>query len=75
MYVRVSGRDPKTRESLNSERHFRVVPNTVVSKMITDRDFIWAELISNYRYRIELPEELMRRTEETRQKKRPGISA
>ena len=32
---------------------------TVVSKLITDRDFSWEELISNYRYRIALPEELI----------------
>ena len=37
--------------------------HTVVSKLITDRDFFWGELISNYRYRIELPEELIAITE------------
>ena len=36
---------------------------TVVSKLITDRHFFWEELISNYRYRIELPEELISITE------------
>ena len=37
--------------------------NTVVSKLITDRDFFWEELISDYRYRIALPEELISITE------------
>ena len=37
--------------------------NTVVSKLITDRDFFWGELISNYKYRIALPEELIAITE------------
>ena len=36
---------------------------TVVSKLITDRHFFWEELISNYRYRIVLPEELISVTE------------
>ena len=39
------------------------VANTVVSKLITDRDFFWEELISDYRYRIALPEELISITE------------
>ena len=30
---------------------------TVVSKLITDRNSFWGEFISNYRYRIGLPEE------------------
>ena len=37
--------------------------NTVVSQLITDRHFFWGELISNYRYRIELPEEVITITE------------
>ena len=36
---------------------------TVVSNLITDRDFLWGELISHCRYRIELPEELISITE------------
>ena len=44
----------------SGERVFRV---TVVSKLITDRDFFWEELISDYRYRIALPEELISITE------------
>ena len=36
---------------------------TVVSKLITDRNFFWGELISNYSYRIVLPEELISITE------------
>ena len=36
---------------------------TIVSKLITDRNFFWAELISNYRYRIVLPEEFIFITE------------
>ena len=40
-----------------------MMKNTVVSKLITDRDFVWGALISNYRYRIELPEELISITE------------
>ena len=36
---------------------------TVVSKLITDRNFFWGELISNCRYRIALPEELISVTE------------
>ena len=36
---------------------------TVVSKLTTDRHFICEELISNYRYRIALPEELISITE------------
>ena len=32
---------------------------TVVSKFITDRHFLWGELISNYRYRIALPGEFL----------------
>ena len=36
---------------------------TVVSKLITDRHFPWEELISNYRYRIALSEELIFITE------------
>ena len=36
---------------------------TVVSKLITDRDFFWEEFISDYRYRIALPEELISITE------------
>ena len=31
--------------------------NAVVSKLITDGHFFWEEVISNYRYRIALPEE------------------
>ena len=31
---------------------------TVASKLITDRHSFWDEFISNYRYRIVLPEEL-----------------
>ena len=38
--------------------HFNFrVNGTVVSKLITDRHFSWVILISNYRYRIMLPEE------------------
>ena len=37
--------------------------NTVVSKLITDRDFFWEEFVSDYRYRIALPEELISITE------------
>ena len=37
--------------------------DTVVSKLITDRDFFWGDSISNYRYRIALPEELIAITE------------
>ena len=33
--------------------------HTVVSKLITDRDFFWGESISNYRCRIALQEELI----------------
>ena len=33
--------------------------STVVFKLITDRHFFCGELISNYRYRIRLPEELI----------------
>ena len=36
---------------------------TVVSKLITDRDFFWGEFISNYRYRIALQEKLSSITE------------
>ena len=36
---------------------------TVVSKFITDRHFCWGKFISNYRYRIVLPEELISITE------------
>ena len=39
------------------------IADTVASKLITDRDFFWGELISNYRYRIELPDELIAITE------------
>ena len=39
------------------------ISNTVVSELITDRDFLWGELLSNYRYRIPLPEELIAITE------------
>ena len=41
----------------------RFLKRTVVSKLITDRHFFWGVLISNYRYRIELPEELISITE------------
>ena len=37
----------------------RLFLSTVVSSLITNRDFFWGELLSNYRYRIELPEELI----------------
>ena len=36
---------------------------TTVSKLITDRDFFWEELTSDYRYRIALPEGLIPITE------------
>ena len=36
---------------------------TVVSKLITGRHFFWGKLISKYRYRIVLPEELIAITE------------
>ena len=36
---------------------------TVVSKLITERVLFWEELISDYRYRIALPEELISITE------------
>ena len=36
---------------------------TVVSKLITDRDFFWREFVSNYRYKIELPQKLIHITE------------
>ena len=52
----MEGKDP--RKTLIMVPH-----NTVVSKLITDRDFFWGELISDYRYRIELPEELISITE------------
>ena len=39
------------------------LPHTVVSKLITDRRLFWEALISNYRYRIALPEELIVITE------------
>ena len=43
----------------NSKTHVEVnCWSTVVSKSITDRHFLWGELISNYRYRIELPDVL-----------------
>ena len=35
----------------------------LVSKLITDRDFCWEESISDYGYRIALPEELISITE------------
>ena len=37
--------------------------NQVISKLITDRNFCSGELISNYRYRILVPEELIFITE------------
>ena len=37
--------------------------HTVVSKLITNRDFVWGEFISDYRYRLALPEELLSITE------------
>ena len=42
---------------------FGKLAHTVVSKLITDRDSFWEELISDYRYRIALPEELISITE------------
>ena len=39
------------------------IRHTVVSKLITDRHLSRDELISNYRYRIALPEELISITE------------
>ena len=39
------------------------IKNTVVSKFITDRHFSWGAWISNSRYRIVLPEELISITE------------
>ena len=42
---------------------FAFVIVTVVSKLVTDRHFFWGELISNCRYRIALPEELIAITE------------
>ena len=36
--------------------------STVVSKLIRNRDFFWKELISDYRYRIALPDEFISTT-------------
>ena len=49
---------PGTRPGLEGSRH-----STVVSKVITDRILSWGRLISKYRYRIVLPEELISITE------------
>ena len=38
-------------------------PVTVVSKIVTDRHLFWGQLISNYRYRILLPEGFISITE------------
>ena len=43
--------------------HFPKITVTGVSTLITNRHFFWGELISNYRHRIELPEELISITE------------
>ena len=40
-------------------RKHTTVESAVVSKLITDRHFLSGELISKYRYRIELPEEFV----------------
>ena len=58
---------PQTLKRSN-ERTYKKLPaasliNTVVSKLITDRLFFWEDLLSNYRYRIALPEELISITE------------
>ena len=60
---------PPTRQPLPYQRmlpiptNLRKAPHTVVSKLITDRLLFWGQLISNYRYRIVLPEELISITE------------
>ena len=48
---------------VRSYGHHRNELDTVVSKTIADRHFGWGELISDYRYRIVLPEELISSTE------------
>ena len=48
--------------------------HTVVSKLITDRHFLWGELISNYSYRIVLPEESIPVTETDPWKCRQKVS-
>ena len=44
-------------------KKFMLKKLTVVSRLIADRHFFWGDLISNYRYRIALPEELISITE------------
>ena len=55
-------REPLGGRSFLSETLGPVAP-TVVSKLVTDRHFFWGKLISNYRYRIVLPEKFISITE------------
>ena len=61
-------------KALESSSNFKLLSGTVVSKLITDRHFLWGEFLSNYRCRIVLPEQLISITETDMWKRRQKVS-